>query len=168
MAGGDVLFDARDSAHLFVGLIALLALVAVAVLVVRVARNPGLIRGDDLTMNRAGGVLMLLAVSVALAVSSLPLFLNLLANVAVASGNVSVLQGCVRGFEREVHPENHNIADTYLCVGGRRFHFNSSLWVPGFHNEADVIRSGDGLRIITSGGLVLRIERTPQTCPERA
>jgi hypothetical protein len=107
---------------------------------------------------------MLGLISVSFVAALLPLALRPWA--AIANKHASVVQGCVAEFKRVVHPNDHNIADTYFTVSGVDFHFNSSPWLPGFHNEHNLIRPGDGLRVTRAGQQVLRIERSPESCPK--
>lgn len=77
-------------------------------------------------------------------------------------------EGCVQGFDKVVHVNGHNVTDTYFALGGHAFHFNSSPWLPGYHDAGDTIHSGDRLRILAHGERVLRIERLGSDCPVQA
>jgi hypothetical protein len=162
ISDGNVLYDARHGASILVGPIGLLGLLIVAVLLIGAIRNPKLFRGDDPTLNRAGGAMALLGIAAVLVASSFPFFFGLIARTAISSGRVSVWQGYVRNFEQ--HHGDHDLIDTYFTLGDKSFHFNSSPWLPGFHDERDEIRPNDGLRIVNSGDMVLRIERQPGNC----
>lgn len=163
-----VIYDARNGKSSLFGGIMLPFAIVLIVLLVRVIRNPKRARADDSLGTRAAASLMLVSIVGALIASSLPFFLSLSAKRALAAGTVNVVQGCVRNFERQVHVNQHNVTDTYSSVGGRAFHFNSSPWLPGFHNELDEVSAGERLRMTTSGDRVLLIERVPAACAARA
>lgn len=162
--GGVVLYDAREAKSSLLGPVMLPMMVIIAFLLIRNLRKSNPSRGGDPLVNRAVSALMLFGIVASLISASIPFFQGLSAKRALESGHVSVVQGCVREFDRQVHENEHNLTDTYFSVGGRPFHFNSSPWLPGFHNEANAITAGEGLRVTTTGDTVLRIERAPAAC----
>ena len=162
ISDGNVLYDARNGVSTLVGPIGLVVLLIVVAFIISAIRNPKLFRGDDPTLNRATGSMALLGIAAVLIASSFPFFFGLMARSAISSGKVSVWQGCVQNFEQ--HHGDHDLTDTYFTLGAKTFHFNSSPWLPGFHDQRDEIRPNDGLRIVNSGDMVLRIERQPGNC----
>jgi hypothetical protein len=81
--------------------------------------------------------------------------------------HTNVVEGCVRNFQRVIHTDDHDLADTAFAINDVNFHFNSSPFLPGFHNEPNVIRPGDRLKITRVRNVVLRIERqTPLDAKE--
>jgi hypothetical protein len=116
------------------------------------------VRGGDPVINQAGALAALVIGVTAIALFYLAPLRNL-------SAKPSSHEGCVLAFRQEIHPNEHNIVDTYFSVGGHAFHFNSSPWLsppPGL----DTIKPGEGLRITTRGDTVLRIEEAPALCPQ--
>jgi hypothetical protein len=85
-----------------------------------------------------------------------------------ARGASAPLEGCVQDYDKVVHVNDHDITDTYFKLGGHAFHFNSSPWLPGYHDAGDVIHPGDRLRILTHGEKVLRVERLGSDCPAQS
>ena len=157
-----ILFDMQTNGSSLLPFPMPLMLLAIAALMIfGIFRKPPKSQRDSF-LGKGGYFLMLGLVVVALAASLSPLALRPWAE--ATSKKASVVEGCVADFQRIVHPNGHNIADTYFSVGGVGFHFNSSPWLPGFHNEDDIIHPGDGLRITRSGTTVLRIERSPTSC----
>lgn len=121
-------------------------------------------RGGDPLVNRAGYALFLAFILAAFAASCVPLILGQWAKFETTKGNTRTIQGCVANFERVVHPNAHNVADTYFSLNGVDFHFNSSPWLPGFHNEGNQIAPGQALSITMAGKTVLRIEPDQRVC----
>ena len=164
-----VIFDARN--HIF-GIIGPLGIFAISTLIffaVRVVRVPeSYTRGGDPSVNRAMAALLILVLLAALIASILPFGLAMGARVAMSTHRVTVFQGCVEAYDRIVHTDDHGVADTYFTVDGKNFHFNSSPWLPGFHNENDVIRSGERLRMTMGGKTVLVIEHVKPDCSAKS
>ncbi|HWE44717.1 MAG TPA: hypothetical protein VG407_01705 [Caulobacteraceae bacterium] len=162
MNGNNVLFDASRPTYPLVGegSIILLLFVVIAIAIIRYPKLGGWRR--DPTVNRAVAVFVLLFASASLIGSISPFFLGVLAQHAQARGQVQIVEGCVRGYQRVVGA--HDVADTYFSIGGTAFHFNSSPWLPGFRNEADVIRPDQGLKITKSNNIVIRVEVAPNAC----
>ncbi len=159
----DVLFDmSKTSSSLlrFPMPLVLLGIAAAAVF--------GLVRKEpernDSMFGKGRYGLFLLLIALVFAAALAPIILRPWARFSMYGRKTNVVQGCVHDFERVVHPNGHNIADTYFTIGGVDFHFNSSPWLPGFHNENDLIRSGDRLKITRADNTVLRIERLAQGC----
>ena len=119
--------------------------------------------GEKALMRRAGGALFLLIVAAALGSQTFCLLLRSQARAAIASGRVSTLGGCVQNLQRNVS-RNDRTLDTYFALDGRSFHFNNTVWIPGFHNQDNTIVPGEGLRITMHGKTALRIERAPLGC----
>lgn len=157
-----IIYDARTATS---GLLPfpmplVLLIVAAGVIVVIVGRRKQI--GDPGQL--ATAVVMLIFILGALVAALLPPILGMWAKDQINHHRYTRIEGCVRGFQRIVHPNDHNITDTYFSLASRDFHFNSSPWHPGFHDEDDVIRPGDGLRITMSGSRVLMIERAQTGC----
>lgn len=168
MVDSDALFDMRTATSSLLPFPMPFLLLAMAIVPIFGLTRPQLARGGDPQVNRAGYLIFLLLILAAFAAACVPLALGQWARVVVADGKTRTVQGCVTDFQREVHPNAHNIADTYFSLGGSEFHFNSSPWLPGFHNEDNVVRQGQGLRIVMSGQTVMRIESDPQKCAQGA
>lgn len=159
---GEVLYDMRSPRSGLLSFPMLLFLLAIAVvMVIGLVRKEPKAQRDSL-LGKGRFVPMLAFIGIALGAALLPQSLRPWA--AAADKKATALEGCVTNFQRVVHPNGHNITDTYFTVQGVDFHFNSSPWLPGFHNEDDIVRPGDGLRITRVNNTVLRIERAPQWC----
>ena len=141
---------------LFFGVMAAMALAVII--------RPDLGRGSDATMNRVGAAIFMLAACLGIVFWLLPIPVAMRARHQTKMHRTSVVQGCVRNFERDVHPNGHGMSDTYFSLGGRSYHFSSSPWWPGFHNENDLIHSADGLRVMMSGQHVIGIEKLAAGC----
>lgn len=115
-------------------------------------------------MTQVGAFVFLLFALAGLAGALSPIPASWWAGAQFRNRNVRVVEGCVQGLERIVHPNEHGLVDTYFRVGAEDFHFNSSPWLPGFHNEDDVIAARDRLKLTLSGKRVLSIERAELFC----
>jgi hypothetical protein len=78
--------------------------------------------------------------------------------------DVTVYSGCVSNLATAVNRSAHNIRATTFYVDGKLFHFSSSTWIRGFHNENDIIVEGEYLQITTAGDEVTRILRLNANC----
>jgi hypothetical protein len=161
----EVLFDARAPFTEFAVWTAVIGLVAIAAALMRFFLNRRAPVSEINSMRRLQGGVMLCVAVLLLSATMLPFLLAANAEMDFRSGRAIAIEGCARGFERIVHPRAHYVADTYFSVAGRDLHFNSSPWVPGFHNQDDIIRGGQYFRVFMGGGTVLRLERLPRTCP---
>ena len=162
---GEVLFDARDAASLLVIVLVAVALAIIGIIAIFSLRGRWGRGGDRELLERAQAVVILAVIAAVLVAAAAPSLIGLWARKVMSSGRLSVNEGCVQNFERVVHVDNHSMADTYFTVGGRDFHFNSVALIPGFHNNPNMIRPGEGLRITLNGETVLRIERAAGSCP---
>jgi len=165
MAIQEVLFDARAPFTEFAVWTAAIGLVAVAAALTRFFLSRRGPVSEINSMRRLQGGVMLCVAVLLLGATMLPFLLAAKAEMDFRSGRAIALEGCARGYERIVHPSSHYVADTYFSVAGRDLHFNSSPWVPGFHNQDDTVRGGQYFRVFMGGDTVLRLERLPRACP---
>ena len=159
----NIIYDASEVAQPLMGFWMVLIALAIAAIAVLIIFFPRIARQGDQTIVRLVAVLVALAAVSTLSFSAFRWFRSL-SSVSHHQGNMTVIQGCVINFNRTVNQNEHNLADTYFAIGSTPFHFNSSPWFPGFHNEEDVIKPGDGLRIFRRDGTIVKILRAPEAC----
>jgi hypothetical protein len=161
----DILFDMRAPTLVLIGFPQILLLLAVAAIPILGLVRPGPLRANHSLGAKSGPAAMLFFLVAILAMASLPIAFGLWARAAIAGGRTHSVQGCTVNFQRVVHPNAHGVADTNFSLAERDFHFSSSPWLPGFHNERDSIRPGEMLRMTLAGETVVRIERLADPCP---
>ena len=161
----EVLFDARGPLSsyaveaLVVGTVAVFAAVVGSVL----HRKPSVLDG---VFPRAWRNAVVIGVALLiLAAAGQPFLLAWKTGLDFDSGRVAAVEGCVHGYRRIVHMENHGVADTDIAVADRAFHFNSSVWSPGYRDADDAVRNGQRLKAYTVGDRLVRLERLSATCP---
>jgi hypothetical protein len=155
-----IIYDMRvDSAHHMDSPGILAAIISVAS--VLIAIYPEISRRGDPTIIRTGALLMC-AVAAAITLDS-----AYRSGFMIPKSNRKPIthEGCVSGLVTTVYRNAHDIRDTRFNIGSRNYHFNSSAWTRGFHNDDDAIREGDNLQITEENGEVTKIVRQGVSCP---
>ena len=159
----ELLFDASEPPELFVTLVLFVAVGLFAMAVIQF-RNRKKRPGDSTMIGAHALIIVVVAISLA-GLSVFNLWQTQTAKWILESRTPAVLQGCAQDYAKVVHTNDHNVTDMYFTLSGYSFHFNSSPWLPGYHEAGDTIHPGDRLRILAHGERVLRIERLGSACP---
>lgn len=124
-----------------------------------IAMNPAVSRRGDPNIIRVGAILAFVA-------SSAIVLASVYRSGIFASTSASFVayEGCVADLDTATNRNAHNLKDTTFRVGAKTFHFNSSPWLRGFHNENDDIAEGERLRLTERGGEVTKIVRLGSRC----
>ena len=160
----EVLYDAARANAPLGGLLIPLFFGVMGAMALAVIARPDLGKGPDATMTRVGATAFLLGACLGIGLCLLPTLAGVWPGVRTRINQTTLVQGCVRNFERDVHPNGHGMTDTYFRVANRDYHFNSSPWWPGFHDDDDLIHPADRLRLLMSGQRVIRIEKLAAGC----
>lgn len=159
----EVLFDARGPLPQFAFWCLAIGLAALIVALIGARSRKPSAADEAFSARMRNGVAVVVGLLM-LGAGAWPFGLALKARADFAAGRVATVQGCASGYARIVHPERHNVSDTYVSVGGRALHFNSSPWLPGYHDDPATVGEGQRLTAYMVGDRLVRLERLSSDC----